>query len=193
LSTRVLFAFHFVSLPLENSTTRKGLPAVARQNGICLIAPKLNNQPILQNLLRTLGGYLECENEDIMKTFLTSTGLMGPFYGILKQNRDWLLKKGMKVRDANYFLARLYSGMIDDAGRFWDKPERFDDLIEEQTPGGLNEQALKNLSELGVYDAYDFAMDALFSRLEGKLDGSINPSAVPKSPKESYMIEASKY
>jgi len=47
-------------------------------------------------------------------------------------------------------------------------------LIAEQTPGGLNEQGLRNLEKQGVFERYDRAMDAILSRLEGKTDGNLD-------------------
>lgn len=71
---------------------------------------------------------------------MVPTGLMGPMYGILRNNRDWLIKQGVPAKDASYFLARNYQSMIQDAERKCEDPNHFDDLIAEQTPGGLNEQ-----------------------------------------------------
>jgi hypothetical protein len=45
--------------------------------------------------------------------------------------------------------------------------------VQEQTSGGLNEQALGNLEKLGIMKNYDTVMDALLSRLEGRSDGSL--------------------
>ena len=50
-------------------------------------------------------------------------------------------KHGVTPDDASYFVGRSYLSMVQDAERnCQDNPRRFDDLIEEQTPGGLNEQ-----------------------------------------------------
>ena len=51
------------------------------------------------------------------------------------------VKHGVTPDDASYFVGRSYLSMVQDAERnCQDNPRRFDDLIEEQTPGGLNEQ-----------------------------------------------------
>jgi pyrroline-5-carboxylate reductase len=123
-------------------------------------------------MLVSLGGFVECETEDTMNAMMVVSGLMGSLYGTLVNNRDWLVRHGVSTKDASYYVGRQYWGMMQDAVMDCDNPSRFDDLVEEQTPGGLNEQALGNLERLGVFDAYDKAMDALLSRLEGKSDGS---------------------
>ena len=65
---------------------------------------------------------------------------MGPFYRLLKSNRDWLVKKGIPENDASFFVTKLYMSMITDAEEDCSNPNRLDALIDEQTPGGLNEQ-----------------------------------------------------
>lgn len=52
-------------------------------------------------------------------------------------------------------------------------PRLLDDLIEEQTPGGLNEQALVNLDTLGGLQAQRDVMDAILARIRGKSDGFV--------------------
>ena len=104
---------------------------------------------------------------------MVPTALMGPFYGILRHNRDWLVQQGISASDASYFIANTYQSMLKDALVNPEQPNRFDELVAEQTPGGLNEQALANLDALGGLNAYTQAMDAVLSRLEGKSDGSL--------------------
>jgi pyrroline-5-carboxylate reductase len=173
-------------LPSESIVKMICLPSVARHQGISLVTPRLDQTlgekntcvSVLKGFLDSLGGYIECETEHVMNAMMIPAGLMGPMYGILRNNRDWLVKQGVPAKDASYFIARQYLGMMQDAvvqgnGNGEASAHRFDDLIQEQTPGGLNEQALGNLKELGVFDAYDTAMNALLSRLEGRSDGSL--------------------
>jgi pyrroline-5-carboxylate reductase len=130
------------------------LPTVAKNEGCGLIVPKSNDQDHVNNpnirtllqMIELLGGYVECETEEIMNVMITPTCLMGPMYGILCQNRDWLVKKGVPLQDATYFVGRQYWSMMQDAERgCHDEPNRFDDLVEEQTPGGLNEQVRRQI------------------------------------------------
>ena len=111
-----------------------------------------------------------------MRTMMVTTGLMGPMYSILKANQDWLIDHGVPAHDASYFVGRTYLSVIQDAEFNCQDPTRFDELIKEQTPGGLNEQALQNLEYLGLIEAYRAAMDAMLSRLEGSSDGFIRTS-----------------
>ena len=152
----------------------KGLPSVSRCEGTCLLVPRASSKEFL-SIFDSLGGTVECANEKIMNRAMIPCNLMGPLYGIMKNTREWLVKQGMPAEDASYLVARQYMGMVQDALRDCENPSRFDDLIAEQTPGGFNEQALRNLGKLGLFNMYDQAMDALLDRLEGRSDGSINP------------------
>mmetsp|Transcript_2592 Transcript_2592/g.4687 ORF Transcript_2592/g.4687 Transcript_2592/m.4687 type:complete len:281 (-) Transcript_2592:103-945(-) len=144
------------------------LPSVATHDGTCLLVPP---SPPLNSILEVLGGCVQCETEDIMTKLMIPACLMGPYYAILKNNRDWLVKMGVPVEDASYFVGRTYLGIAKDAEAKCRDPKGFDDLIEEQTPGGINEQSIKNLEKLGIFGAYDKAMDGILERLTGKGSG----------------------
>ena len=171
-----------------------GLPSVAKQEGCALIVPKSTQKECQTNpniatilcMLNTLGGYVECESEEIMNVMIIPTCLMGPLYGILRHNKDWLVKKGVPAKDATYFVGRNYWSMMQDAERGCHEDENhFEELVAEQTPGGLNEQALNNIKELGIFDAYDKTMEAVLSRLHGDSDGSIPPPNKKAKPNDS--------
>jgi pyrroline-5-carboxylate reductase len=128
---------------------------------------------VLLPLFKTLGGCVQATDEAQMSAMMVPSGLMGSMYGILRNNRDWLIKQGVAEGDASYLVGRYYWGMVQDAERGCDEPSRFDHLIAEQTPGGLNEQALGNLNSLGLNEIYDKAQNAVLSRIQGKSDGSL--------------------
>ena len=108
-----------------------------------------------------------------MEAMMVTTCMMGPIYGLMRRNRDFLVGQGVEAGDASYVVGRQYFGMVKDALAECENPERFDDLIEEQTPGGLNEQTLKNLDSEGFLDTYERAMAAILARIQGKSDGSM--------------------
>jgi pyrroline-5-carboxylate reductase len=56
------------------------------------------------------------------------------------------VNQGVSPIDASFFVGRSYLSMVQDAEvDCHTNPRRFDDLIEEQTPGGLNEQVRHSL------------------------------------------------
>ena len=165
------------SLPANRVFKMICLPPISNREGCALLTPLAsseNGHPYLKKMFDALCGVVECPTDETMSAMMVPTGLMGTMYGIMKNNRDWLIHKGVSPSDASYFVARSYLSMVQDAERDCRDPKRFDDLIEEQTPGGLNEQALKNQEKQGVFDAYDKTMNAVLSRIQGKSDGSLH-------------------
>jgi len=157
-------------LPLDRVHKMICLPSVATHDGTCLLVPP---SPPLNSILEILGGCVQCDTEDIMTKLMIPACLMGPYYAILKNNRDWLVKMGVPVEDASYFVGRTYLGIAKDAEAKCRDPKGFDDLIEEQTPGGINEQSIKNLEKLGTFENYDKAMDGILERLQGEGPGDV--------------------
>jgi len=150
------------------------LPSVAKHQGVCLHCAPQGADKQLTMLFDTMGGVVTLKDEDQLAAAMMTTCVMGPFYGIMKRGRDWLVKNGgLSESEASYLITKQYLGMVQDADRGCEEPSRLDDLIEEQTPGGVNEQALANLDALGGLDAYDEVMDAILSRIQGKTDGSV--------------------
>ena len=63
------------------------------------------------------------------------------------------MKHGVSPEDASFFVGRSYLSMVQDAERDCHDPKRIDALVEEQTPGGLNEQvSLYSFSTFHTFD-----------------------------------------
>jgi len=69
------------------------LPSVSTHDGTCLLTPKSGAALPLKTILDTLGGCVECESEKIMTAMMIPACLMGPYYKILQNNRDWMIKQ----------------------------------------------------------------------------------------------------
>lgn len=85
------------------------LPAISKREGCALLQPapapvptsaddvtnSNNNHDEVENinvqsLLNALGGCVKCPNDEIMNTMMVTTAMMGPMYGIMRNNQDWL-------------------------------------------------------------------------------------------------------
>lgn len=156
------------------------LPAVAQRKGVSLVVPEQTESfPILLKTLQALGGYVECQDEDQMRALMVPTGLMGAFYGMLQNTQQWLVQKGVSPEDASYFVASQYHAMaVDSLENLRENPNRFQELIDEQTPGGLNEQGLQNLAQQGAWEAYDNVMNSMYDRISGVSDGSLKSKEI---------------
>jgi len=206
-------------LPADRVYKMICLPAVAYHEGLCLLQPATtaggtsndgddavapaahadtttSSSSLLYQLLNSLGGVAVAANDRQMSAMMVPSGMMGGFYGVLRNHRDWLASTaGMSREQATFVVTRSYHGMMQDAVRRLmecrsdgDKDDiddagsgsgsstaavLLDELIAEQTPGGLNEQALANLETLGVMDSYSTVQAALFRRIVGETDGSL--------------------
>lgn len=76
---------------------------------------------------------------------------------------DHKVKQGVSPEDASYFLGRTYLSIVQDAERNCREPNRFDELIEEQTPGGLNEQ-VSHLYLLYMSTSFDYTQYTFSSK-----------------------------
>lgn len=63
-----------------------------------------------------------------------------PTYNAITRHLSTEVKQGVSPEDASYFLGKTYLSIVQDAERGGKDPTRFDELIKEQTPGGINEQ-----------------------------------------------------
>jgi pyrroline-5-carboxylate reductase len=90
-------------LPAERAFKMICLPSVATRDGTCLLVPP---SPPLKAVLDTLGGCVCCATEKIMTTMMIPACLMGPYYRVLQQNRDWMVANGVPEEDASYFVGR---------------------------------------------------------------------------------------
>jgi pyrroline-5-carboxylate reductase len=152
------------------------LPSIARHQGVCLHCSPTPN-PWLTELFQSTGGVVTLQTEAELEACMVTTCIMGPMYGIMRQGRDWLLQNTkLSPEDASYLVTQQYIGAVQDVERGGDlrhNANRLDDLINEQTKGGLNEQALANLDKLGGLKAQTQVMDATVSRIRGETDGSV--------------------
>lgn len=127
-------------------------------------APPADDKQQLQALFETLGGCIPCATQELLEAAMLSTCVMGPLYGVMRRNRDWMVEKGLSAQDADKLIKQQYLGAVAHAST---SGLDLDELVEEQTPGGLNEQALRQLEENGVMTVYDQAMDSVYDRIRG--------------------------
>lgn len=87
------------------------LPPIAQRSGCALLQPAaaaaatatttttddnidhdISSSPkdIVKSILNSLGGYVECHNDSMMEAMMITTAMMGPMYGMMRNNRDWL-------------------------------------------------------------------------------------------------------
>ena len=89
---------------------------------------------------------------------------MAPFYEMLKVLADWLVKKGVKRNEAQKYITSLFAALSEDSVINSNKHLKY--LVSEsQTPGGLNEQSVKELRRSGFYKSLEKSLNGILKRL----------------------------
>jgi hypothetical protein len=106
------------------------LPPISRRGGCALLQPAPAPSPtvpmpdgcnddddddddddvnVVKSMLNALGGYVECLNDEIMDAMMITTCMMGPMYGVMRANRDWLGEFSVPSRGMLYTTWRVVS------------------------------------------------------------------------------------
>ena len=88
---------------------------------------------------------------------------MAPFYEILYSLSNWLVKRGIKKENAQKYISSLFLALSEDA---FNHKKNLKRLVKvSQTPGGLNEQAVKDLRKAGFYRLLEKTSNRIIKRL----------------------------
>ena len=111
-----------------------------------------------------IGSTVEIKNEKLSINFWSTSGMMASYYEMLRVMSDWLVKKGIKKQDAQRYIASLFLALSEDA--VVNSKNEFKNLVKDsQTPKGLNEQGLKEMSKKGVYKSVVSTLNNIHKRL----------------------------
>ena len=98
---------------------------------------------------------------------LGMTALMAPYFAVLGKTTDWLGAQGVETAAGSRYAGAMFHGLSVFGAEVG--AEGFGPVIKEhQTPGGLNEQALRELEAAGWYDELGRVLDTILARLEGR-------------------------
>ena len=117
----------------------------------------------VKKFFNKLGSTLEINNERLSLNFWTTSAMMAPFYELLYSLSNWLIKKGIKKENAQIYISSLFLALSEDA---FNHKKNLKKLVKEsQTPGGLNEQAVKDLRKAGFYRLLEKTSNRIIKRL----------------------------
>jgi pyrroline-5-carboxylate reductase len=137
------------------------LPPISLKEGPVPICPP--NKKI-KAFFDQLGSTIEIRNEKLSINFWSTSGMMASYYQILETMSVWLTKKGLKKLDAQKYITSLFLALSKDAVVNSKKDLKI--LVKDsQTPKGLNEQGLKELSKKGVYKSVTNTLNSIHKRL----------------------------
>ena len=137
------------------------LPPISLKKGPVPICPP---NAKVKTFFNKLGTTVEIKNEKSSINFWSTSGMMAPFYELLKVMTDWLVKKGVKRDNAQKYITSLFLALSEDAVVNSKKDLKY--LVKEsQTPKGLNEQGVKELSKAGFYKSLEKTLNSIHKRL----------------------------
>lgn len=145
------------------STIYRAVPLPPVALGVCPIV-QCPPDATLHALLDSIGTVVEVEDEMQLSKLNAVTALMAPFYGLLDRTQKWLTRQNIDGETASRYVAALFHGLALDATKVG--AEGFEAVVADaQTPGGLNEQALRRLTEAGWYDEIDQVLEVILARV----------------------------
>ena len=110
-----------------------------------------------------IGQTIEIKNEKLSKNFWAISGTMASFYELLNVLSNWLIRKKTNKIDAQKYVTLLYSALAELALLNSSKPLK--NLVNEQTPGGLNWQGVNELRKSGYYRLLEKSLKNIYKRL----------------------------
>jgi len=138
------------------------LPPIALKKGPVPIFPP--NKKI-KKFFDRMGTTVEIKNENSSINFWSISGMMASFYELLNVMTKWLVKKGVKRKEAQKYITSLFLALSEDAVQNSKKDLKY--LVKDsQTPKGLNEQGIKELIKEGFYKSLEKTLNSIHRRLD---------------------------
>ena len=137
------------------------LPPISLRKGPVPISPPNSK---VKRFFNQLGTTVEIKKEKSSINFWSTSGMMAPFYELLRVMTDWLVKRGVKKDNAQKYITSLFLALSEDA--VVNSKEDLKHLVREsQTPKGLNEQGVKELTKAGFYKSLEKTLNSIHKRL----------------------------
>ncbi len=138
------------------------LPPIALKKGPVPICPPDKQ---VKSFFDKIGTAVEIKNEKLSKNFWATSAMMAPFYEILKVLSDWLVKRGIKRNKAQRYITSLFVALSVDSVN--NSAKHLKHLVaDSQTPGGLNEQAVRGLRRAKFYKSLEKSLNTVLKRLK---------------------------
>jgi len=138
------------------------LPPISIRKGPVPICPPDKQ---VKSFFNQLGTTVEIKNEKSSINFWATSGMMAPFYELLKVLSDWLVKRGVRRNEAQKYITSLFVALSEDSVINSKKDLKY--LVKDsQTPRGLNEQAVKKLRKSGFYRHLEKSLNGILKRLK---------------------------
>lgn len=150
--------------PADKISRAIPLPSVAQRRSPIAIYPPGG---AAAELFDPLGKVFAMEIEDHLNAFSTATSTMAAYFGFAGCIASWVARQGVPERHAREYMARMFAGLADTGCEA--AGHSFEDLAAAHaTPGGLNEQVMRDLTAHGVFHTLTEALDHVHQRATGQ-------------------------
>ena len=137
------------------------LPSCAERLGPIVVYP---GEPWAMAFFAPIGTPIAAAEESELNVLWALTALIAPYFALIAAGAGWAANAGVAAPTAGTYLATMFHALSTLAVRAPDGD--FEALVAEaMTPGGLNEQALKEIRAAGGFEAFLAALDAILARL----------------------------
>ena len=137
------------------------LPPISLKKGPVPICPPNKR---IKNFFNKLGTTVEIKNEKSSINFWSTSGMMAPFYELLRIMTNWLVRRGVKKDNAQKYITSLFLALSEDAVVNSKRDLKL--LVKDsQTPKGLNEQGVRELTKLRFYKSLEKTLNSIHKRL----------------------------
>ena len=140
------------------------MPSVESRIGPVMVFP---HDPEAAALLQPLGTLVAAQDRREFLALWSVTALIAPYYGFLASSADWAEANGAHAQTAAAFAAASFHAL----GAVADRPGAPSPAAlarHAQTPGGLNEQVVRELKAGNWFAAVGASLDRILKRLEGR-------------------------
>jgi pyrroline-5-carboxylate reductase len=140
------------------------LPSIAQRRSPTAVYPP-GGPPT--ELFAPLGRVFEIRMEDHLNAFSTATSTMAAYFCFIGHIASWVARRGVPEQQSREYMALMFAGLAD-AG-LETSQRSFEDLAEAHaTPGGLNAQVLRDMTDRGVFETLNEALDSVHRRATGQ-------------------------
>ena len=138
------------------------LPPISLKKGPIPICPP--NKKV-KEFFNKIGTSIEIQDEKSSINFWSVSGMMASYYELLRVMIDWLVNKGVKRDNAQRYITSLFLALSEDAV-FNSKKDLKHLVKDSQTPNGLNEQGVRELTKAGFYKKLEKTLSNIHKRLD---------------------------
>ena len=145
----------------------RAIPLPAVESRVCPI-PVYNGNSTVMKILDFIGQPVKVEDEDQLHTLWVLTGFIASYFDLLKELSAWAKFNGIKEKIANQYLLNMFHSLAFLVLK--GKQIQLNEIVRKAaTPGGLNEQVVKEIRNKKANKAYAIAAENLLKRFENQI------------------------